>query len=57
MTCMSTIKKSIDAETAPSLLIIATESKYIYIIEPNNFVTVRKILLPAVTAFIQVDGF
>ncbi|XP_066279675.1 Bardet-Biedl syndrome 1 protein-like isoform X2 [Branchiostoma lanceolatum] len=56
ITCMTTLKKSHSEEDAISCLVIGTESKDIYILDPEAFTVLTKMVLPSVPVFLDVTG-
>ncbi|XP_077996781.1 BBSome complex member BBS1-like [Glandiceps talaboti] len=56
ITCMDTLKKSMADEDAISCLVIGTESKDIYILDPEAFTVLAKMSLPSVPVFMSVSG-
>ena len=56
ITCMGTMKKSIADDDAVSCLVIGTESKDIFILDPEAFTVLAKMSLPSVPVFISVNG-
>ncbi|EDO40876.1 predicted protein [Nematostella vectensis] len=56
ITCMNTMKKSVADEDAVSCLVIGTESKDIYILDPEAFTVLSKMSLLSVPAFMSVSG-
>lgn len=56
ITCMNTLKKSMADEDAVSCLVIGTESKDIYVLDPEAFTVLSKMSLPSVPSFMSVTG-
>ncbi|XP_002732274.1 BBSome complex member BBS1-like [Saccoglossus kowalevskii] len=56
ITCMDTLKKSMSDDDAISCLVIGTESKDIYILDPEAFTVLAKMTLPSVPVFLSVSG-
>ncbi|RWS02729.1 Bardet-Biedl syndrome 1 protein-like protein, partial [Dinothrombium tinctorium] len=56
ITCVSSIKKTVDEEKAISCFILGTENKDIFIIEPDAFTILSSVKLPSVPVFIEVNG-
>ncbi|EKX46920.1 hypothetical protein GUITHDRAFT_70223, partial [Guillardia theta CCMP2712] len=56
ITCMESIKKNSDDETATSCLVVGAEHKQVTILDATNFSILMKVTLPAVPAFIGVTG-
>ena len=53
---MTTIKRAVVEENAISCLVVGTENKDIYCIEPDAFTILSSITLPSVPVFIDVSG-
>lgn len=56
ITCLDTMKKSVADEDAISCLVLGTESKSIYILDPEAFTVLATMDLPSVPVFISVNG-
>ncbi|XP_076099954.1 BBSome complex member BBS1-like isoform X2 [Mytilus galloprovincialis] len=56
ITCLATMKKSLADEDAISCLVIGTESKSIYVLDPEAFTVLTTIDLPSVPVFLSVTG-
>ena len=56
ITCMSSLKKSIPDDEGISCLVIGTESKEVYVLDPEAFTVLAKMALPSVPAFMSVSG-
>lgn len=56
ITCMATIKRAVVEENAISCLVVGTENKDIYCIEPDAFTILSTVTLPSVPVFIDVSG-
>ncbi|XP_031552961.1 Bardet-Biedl syndrome 1 protein-like [Actinia tenebrosa] len=56
ITCMNTLKKSMADDDAVSCLVIGTESKDIYVLDPEAFTVLSKMSLPSVPSFMSVTG-
>ncbi|XP_054167725.1 Bardet-Biedl syndrome 1 protein homolog [Oppia nitens] len=56
ITCLSTIKKTVNDENAVSCLIIGTENRDIYILEPDAFTILVSATLPSAPVFIESNG-
>ncbi|XP_011417321.3 Bardet-Biedl syndrome 1 protein homolog isoform X3 [Magallana gigas] len=56
ITCLSTMKKSMAEEDAISCLVLGTESKSIYVLDPEAFTVLTTLDLPAVPVFLSVTG-
>ncbi|RWS29918.1 Bardet-Biedl syndrome 1 protein-like protein [Leptotrombidium deliense] len=56
ITCVASIKKTVDDEKAISCFILGTENKDIFIIEPDAFTVLCSVKLPSVPVFIEVNG-
>ncbi|KAL3873186.1 hypothetical protein ACJMK2_036333 [Sinanodonta woodiana] len=56
ITCLGTMKKSMAEEDAISCLVIGTESKYIYVLDPEAFTVLATRPLPSVPVFLSVTG-
>ncbi|XP_069501037.1 BBSome complex member BBS1 [Ambystoma mexicanum] len=56
ITCMGTLKKNMADEDAVSCLVIGTESKEVYILDPEAFTVLTKVSLPSVPGFLDVTG-
>lgn len=56
ITCISTLKKSTADEDGVSCLVIGTESSDVYILDPEAFTILSKMLLPAAPTMMDVTG-
>lgn len=58
ITCMDTVKKDSEEADALSMLVVGTESCYIYIlpVDPTNSNVLCKVLLPSVPTHLSVSG-
>eukprot|EP00795_Rhopilema_esculentum_P002976 gene2976-1230_t len=56
ITCMTTIKKSVPDEDSISCLVIGTESKEVYVLDPEAFTVLAKMSLPSIPSFMSVSG-
>jgi Bardet-Biedl syndrome 1 protein len=56
ITCMNTMKKSMADDDAVSCLVIGTESKDVYVLDPEAFTVLSKMSLPSVPSFMSVTG-
>ncbi|XP_059157343.1 Bardet-Biedl syndrome 1 protein homolog [Physella acuta] len=56
LTCLATMKKSLADDDAISCLVLGTESKSIYILDPEAFSILATINLPSVPVFLSVNG-
>jgi len=56
ITCMTTMKKSVPDEDSISCLVIGTESKEVYVLDPEAFTVLAKMNLPSVPSFLSVSG-
>ncbi|XP_022090954.1 Bardet-Biedl syndrome 1 protein-like isoform X2 [Acanthaster planci] len=56
ITCMDTLKKSSADEDAISCIVAGTESKEVYVLDPEAFTILTKMLLPSVPVFMSVSG-
>ncbi|XP_077595505.1 BBSome complex member BBS1 [Stigmatopora nigra] len=56
ITCMSTLKKSTADEDGVSCLLIGTESAHLYVLDPEAFVILAKMWLPAPPTTMDVTG-
>ncbi|KAK0059786.1 Bardet-Biedl syndrome 1 protein [Biomphalaria pfeifferi] len=56
ITCLSTMKKSVPDDDAISCLVLGTENKSIYILDPEAFTVLATVNLPNVPVFISVNG-
>ena len=56
ITCMGTMKKSMADDDAVSCLVIGTESKDVYVLDPEAFTVLAKMSLPSVPSFMSVTG-
>lgn len=56
ITCLSTLKKSMADEDAISCLVLGTESKSVYVLDPEAFTVLTTMELPSVPVFLSVTG-
>ncbi|ESO96483.1 hypothetical protein LOTGIDRAFT_115648 [Lottia gigantea] len=56
ITCLDTLKKSLADEDAISCLVVGTENKLIYILDPEAFTVLATMDLLSVPVFISVNG-
>ncbi|CAL1540056.1 unnamed protein product [Lymnaea stagnalis] len=56
ITCLATMKKSVADEDAISCLVLGTENKSIYILDPEAFTVLATMNLPNVPVFLSVNG-
>ena len=56
ITCMTTMKKTMPDDDAISCLVVGTESRDIYILDPEAFTVLAKTSLPSVPVFVSVSG-
>ncbi|XP_072312573.1 Bardet-Biedl syndrome 1 protein [Eucyclogobius newberryi] len=56
ITCMSTLKKSTADEDGVSCLVIGTESCELYVLDPEAFIILTKMCLPAPPVVMDVSG-
>ncbi|XP_061562490.1 Bardet-Biedl syndrome 1 protein [Phycodurus eques] len=56
ITCMATLKKSTADEDGVSCLVIGTESGHLYVLDPEAFVVLAKMALPAAPTTMDVTG-
>ncbi|XP_051927659.1 Bardet-Biedl syndrome 1 protein [Hippocampus zosterae] len=56
ITCMGTLKKSTADEDGVSCLLIGTESAHLYVLDPEAFVILAKVALPAPPTMLDVTG-
>uniref|UniRef100_A0AAY5JZX8 BBSome complex member BBS1 n=2 Tax=Esox lucius TaxID=8010 RepID=A0AAY5JZX8_ESOLU len=56
ITCISTLKKNMADEDAVSCLVIGTESKDVYILDPEAFTVLTKMSLPSAPTQMDVTG-
>ncbi|KAK6180671.1 hypothetical protein SNE40_008677 [Patella caerulea] len=56
ITCLDTLKKSLADEDAISCLVVGTENKSIYILDPEAFTVLTTVDLPSIPVFISVNG-
>ncbi|PIK35231.1 hypothetical protein BSL78_27943, partial [Apostichopus japonicus] len=56
ITCLSTLKKSSADDDAISCLVVGTESKEIYILDPEAFTILAKMTLPSQPVFLKITG-
>ncbi|KXJ22583.1 Bardet-Biedl syndrome 1 protein [Exaiptasia diaphana] len=56
ITCMNTMKKSMADDDAVSCLVIGTESKDVFVLDPEAFTVLAKMSLPSVPSFMSVTG-
>ena len=57
ITCMGTMKKSMADDDAVSCLVIGTESKDVFILDPEAFTVLAKMSLASVPVFLSVTGW
>ncbi|XP_052770219.1 Bardet-Biedl syndrome 1 protein homolog [Mya arenaria] len=56
ITCLNTLKKSMADEDAISCLVLGTEDKSIYVLDPEAFTVLATMSLPSVPVFLSVTG-
>ncbi|XP_015781320.1 Bardet-Biedl syndrome 1 protein-like isoform X2 [Tetranychus urticae] len=56
ITCIATIKKTVDEDNNLNCLIIGTENKDILIIEPDAFTILTSVQLPSIPVFLEISG-
>ncbi|KAH3846342.1 hypothetical protein DPMN_088643, partial [Dreissena polymorpha] len=56
ITCLNTLKKSMADEDAISCLVLGTEDKSIYVLDPEAFTILATMSLPSVPVFLSVTG-
>ncbi|XP_071492569.1 BBSome complex member BBS1-like [Diadema antillarum] len=56
ITCLDTLKKSTADDDAISCLVVGTESREIYILDPEAFTILCKMNVPSVPVFLSVSG-
>ncbi|KAJ8265989.1 hypothetical protein GJAV_G00123850 [Gymnothorax javanicus] len=56
ITCVSTLKKNMAEEDAVSCLVIGTESKDVYVLDPEAFTILSKMSLPSAPTLMDVTG-
>ncbi|XP_067130781.1 Bardet-Biedl syndrome 1 protein [Centruroides vittatus] len=56
VTCLNTMKKSMAEENAVSCLVLGTENKNIYILEPDAFTILAAMTVPSIPVFLNVSG-
>ncbi|XP_013780434.1 Bardet-Biedl syndrome 1 protein homolog, partial [Limulus polyphemus] len=56
VTCLSTMKKSMAEDDAVSCLVLGTENKDVYVLEPDAFTILAAMTVPSVPAFLNVTG-
>ncbi|XP_066574893.1 BBSome complex member BBS1 isoform X1 [Amia ocellicauda] len=56
ITCIGTLKKNMADEDAVSCLVISTESRDVYVLDPEAFTILHKMTLPSVATFMDVTG-
>jgi len=56
ITCLQTLKKSMADEDAVSCLVLGTESRSVYVLDPEAFTVLANMALPAVPAMLHVSG-
>ncbi|XP_025104031.1 LOW QUALITY PROTEIN: Bardet-Biedl syndrome 1 protein-like [Pomacea canaliculata] len=56
ITCLGTLKKNLADDDAISCLVIGTESKAIYVLDPEAFTVLATMELPSVPVFLSVNG-
>ncbi|CAG2105820.1 unnamed protein product, partial [Medioppia subpectinata] len=56
VTCLTTIKKTVSDENAVSCLVMGTENRDVYILEPDAFTILVTATVPSVPVFIEANG-
>lgn len=56
ITCLGTLKKSMSDEDAISCLVLGTEDKSVYVLDPEAFTVLATMALPSVPVFVSVTG-
>ncbi|XP_077358811.1 BBSome complex member BBS1 [Festucalex cinctus] len=56
ITCMSTLKKSTADDDGVSCLVVGTESAHVYVLDPEAFVVLAKVSLPAPPTLMDATG-
>nr|KAG5712923.1 hypothetical protein BaRGS_007520 [Batillaria attramentaria] len=56
ITCLATLKKSLADDDAISCLVLGTENKAIYVLDPEAFTVLATMELPSVPVFLSVNG-
>jgi Bardet-Biedl syndrome 1 protein len=56
VTCMTVMYKSYNDENSSSCLVIGSENRDVYILDPAAFTFLSRVELPAVPVFLSVDG-
>ncbi|XP_054622936.1 Bardet-Biedl syndrome 1 protein [Dunckerocampus dactyliophorus] len=56
ITCIATLKKSTADEDGVSCLVIGTESSHVYVLDPEAFIILAKMALPAAPTMMDVTG-
>lgn len=56
VTCLNTMKKSMAEENAVSCLVLGTENKNIYVLEPDAFTILAAMTVPSIPVFLNVSG-
>jgi Bardet-Biedl syndrome 1 protein len=56
ITCLQTMKKSLADDDAVSCLVLGTESKAVYILDPEAFTVLATMSLPSVPVLLHVSG-
>jgi Bardet-Biedl syndrome 1 protein len=56
ITCLATLKKSMADEDAISCLVLGTESRSIFVLDPEAFTILATMELPSVPVFMSVSG-
>ncbi|XP_074595075.1 Bardet-Biedl syndrome 1 [Brevipalpus obovatus] len=56
ITCVATMKKTVEEENNLSCIVIGTENRDIFIIEPDAFTILSSVQLPSIPVFLQVSG-
>ncbi|XP_034049939.1 Bardet-Biedl syndrome 1 protein [Thalassophryne amazonica] len=56
ITCISTLKKSTADEDGVSCLVIGTESNNVYVLDPEAFIILHKMMLPTTPTMMDVTG-
>jgi len=56
ITCLQTLKKSMADDDAVSCLVLGTESRSVYVLDPEAFTVLANMTLPAVPVLLHVSG-
>ncbi|XP_041469808.1 Bardet-Biedl syndrome 1 protein-like [Lytechinus variegatus] len=56
ITCLDTLHKSTSDDDAISCLVVGTESREIYVLDPEAFTILTKMAVPSVPVFLSVSG-